>query len=148
MHGKQGHQGQIGTMGRAGQASLRPHGGNFQNAFHPAHIHDIWLDDIDGAHIDHALPMVQVPILFPACHIQGQGLCHLCGLFHFPIRAGFFKMADAIVFQHRAQFDRAGGGITGIGIDQQGCGLTQGLADCWHDFLAAPRPFILVMTAF
>ena len=41
----------------------------------------VWLHDINGAHVDHALPRWQIAVLLAAGDVNRKGACHLFGLF-------------------------------------------------------------------
>ena len=83
------------------------HARHVERPGHSAHVHDVRLDNVDGAHADHALPRRHVPILFAARDIDIQGSRHAACRLKVPIWHRLLVMADAMILQHAADIDGA-----------------------------------------
>ena len=116
VHGEQRHHAEVGAVRRAGQAGRVAHVRDLHGACHPAHVADVGLDDVDHLRVNHVLPQRQQAVLLAAGHVQRQRLAHFAGLVHFPVQAGLFKVADAVVLQHAAHLNRALRRETAVGV--------------------------------
>ena len=114
-------------MRRAGKPGCGGHLGHQKCARHAPHIHDIGLNDVDRADVDHPLPGGKVPVLFAPRDIQFQRGGHLCRSLQFPIGDRFLEMADAVILQEMPHLDGAGHGKAGVAIDQLCHPVTQHL---------------------
>ena len=83
-----------------------------------AHVHDIRLHHIHGAHRDHARPDAQVPVLFATGDIERERIGHGFGFIELPVGAGLFIMTDAFGLEQPADFNGAGRRVTAVGVHQ------------------------------
>ena len=84
---------------------FRPHRCDLHRAMEAAHIHNVGLDDVDGAHRDHRLPCGEFAILLAARHINGERVGHLW------VVASGLQAGDRVVVQG-AQSVKDGGLVT------------------------------------
>ena len=87
-----------GVQGSPAAAAMRA---TLQRARDAAHVHDIRLHDIDRAHLDHARPGGQVPVLLAARDVERERIGHLLGFLEFPVRAGLLVVAHALGLEQR-----------------------------------------------
>ena len=135
-------------MRRNRQARCFGHFHYFQGAGYPTKITYIRLDDIHNTVRNHRAPIGQHTVLFAASNIQIERVCDLFGLLKFPIGAGLFIMANAVVLQQTPHFDGAGWRKTRVGIDQKCDIVAHGLTHGWNNLFGAPGPFVLVVANF
>ena len=135
-------------MRRAGQACRVAHLRDLHSAGHAAHVADIGLDDVHHLRVDHVLPHWQQAILLAARDVQRQGFAHFAGLVHFPVQAGLFKVADAVVLQHAPHFNGALGAKATVSVHQQFHFVAQRFAHRGNNRFGAARPFVCVVAVF
>ena len=135
-------------MRRTGQAGRVAHVGHLHAARHATHVAHIRLDDVDHFRINHVLPQRQQAVLLAAGHVQRQGFSHFAGLVHFPIQAGLFKVADAVVLQHPAHLNRARWREAAVGVHQQLHLVAQRFAHRGNNCFGAAWPFVFVVAVF
>jgi hypothetical protein len=103
--GNRGHQvlgadrytGKIGRKRRAGRSCSRGKARDLRRLRPPARVHDVWLDHIEGAHGDDALPYRRVPILFAADHIDVKSVSHRAHGLKVPLGNRLFVVAEVLL---------------------------------------------------
>ena len=144
---EQRDQAQVGGVQGARQACLPGIIRYFKGAGNTAHVTDIRLHHVDGAAIDHLLPDNHVIVLFAAGDVDIERRGNLASPVEFPVGAGLFVVADAIILQHMSDLDRLFRGIAAVGVDHQGDLVAQRRAHGLYDLLGAPRPLVDIMPA-
>lgn len=147
VHRAHGHQRQVGAVGRARQTGGGGALHDRERARQPTHVHDIRLHDVDRAHLDHALPGRQIPVLLPAGDVESERVGDLFGLGQLPVGTGFLEMADAFRLEEPADLDRPARRVAAVGIDELRHAVAESARNLRHDRLGAPRPLIDVMAA-
>ena len=97
MHGKEGHQRQVGAMWSDGQSELLGLLHDSQSAGNTTKIENIRLYDIHCTHFNHPVPSWQIAILFSSRYVNRKCISHFFSLLKLPIGAGLFIVAEAII---------------------------------------------------
>ncbi len=135
-------------MQRARQAGRSRVVGDPAGTRNAAHVTNVGLHDIDCAPVDHLFPDDHVVVLLAAGHVDVERRGHLARPLEFPVGAGLFVVADAVILQHATDFDRLRRGVAAIRVDHQRHLVAEGLTHGPDDFLAAPGPLVDIVTAF
>ena len=112
-----------------------------------AHVHDVRLHDVDRAHLDHALPGGQVPVLLAAGDVDLERVGDALGLLELPVRAGLLEMTDALGLEQPADLDGARRREAAVGIDQLRDAVAERARHVRHDRLGAAGPLVDVAAA-
>ena len=120
---------------------------DLERARDPAHVHDVRLHDVDRAHVDHARPGREVPVLLAAGHVERERLGDLPGLVELPVGAGLLVVADALRLEEPSDLDRAARREAAVGVDELRDAVAERARHRRHDRLGASRPLIDVVTA-
>ena len=124
------------------------HPADLERARHAAHVHDVGLHDVDGAHGDHGLPVVNSQSCSPPVTSIVSASATCLRLLELPVRAGLLEVADAFGLEQTSHLDGALRRVAGIGVDKLRHAIAKRARNGGNDLFGAARPFVLVAAAF
>src|SRR5947208_1100523 len=100
VHGAQRDQREVGAVRRTRQPRRRRHPHDPERARYPAHVHDVGLNDVDRAHLDHPRPGGEIRVLLAAGHVELERIADPFGLLELPVRARLLVVTDPLGLEH------------------------------------------------
>src|SRR5437660_950026 len=147
VHGAQRDQREVGAVRRTRQPRRRRHPHDPERARYPAHVHDVGLNDVDRAHLDHPRPGGEIAVLFAAGHVELERIADPFGLLELPVRAWLLVVTDPLGLEQMPDLDGAAGGEAAVRIHELSDPVAERARHPRHDRLGAAGPFIDVASA-
>src|SRR6266513_3697571 len=147
VHGAQPPQRAVGAVRRTRQPRRRRHPHDPERARYPAHVHDVGLNDVDRAHLDHPRPGGEIAVLLAAGHVELERIADPFGLLELPVRARLLVVTDPLGLEQMPDLDGAAGGEAAVRIHELGDPVAERARKARHDRLGAAGPFIDVASA-
>ena len=147
VHGAQRDQREVGAVRRTRQPRRRRHPHDPERARYPAHVHDVGLNDVDRAHLDHPRPGGEIAVLLAAGHVELERIADPFGLLELPVRAWLLVVTDPLGLEQMPDLDGAAGGEAAVRIHELSDPVAERARHPRHDRLGAAGPFIDVASA-
>ena len=147
VHREHRHQRHVGRVRLGHEAGGFRHLGDAPGAGQAADVADVGLDDVDGAHRDHAAPLRHVVVLLAALDVDRERARHFLRPLELPVGARLLERGVAGVLEPASHRDRDVGRVAAVRVGVELDVGPDGLAHRRNDRFAAARRRVAIAAA-